>query len=141
MSIILAAAKSAHISYLLLAAICAHESRNFTLDYALYDNGSPSYSVCQVKEDTARMLGYTGDASQLRNGEVGIKYAALYLAYQQQRYGNDWLKLVASYNSGTYNESNKVLGCPRNLKYVRLVQEKLPKDLQSRLDCGNKEKK
>ncbi len=136
MSIIMSAAKAAHVSSILLAAICTHESRNFTLDYAMYDNGSPSYSVCQVKEETAKMLGFSGRAMELREAEVGAKYAALYLAYQMQRYGDDWLKLTASYNSGTYNESKRLPGCPRNVKYVRYVQKNLPKELQSRLDCG-----
>jgi len=135
-SIIISAAKAAHVSYLLLTAICAHESRNFTLDYAMYDNGSPSFSVCQIKQETAKMLGFSGDPMKLRNAEVGIKYAALYLAYQEQRYGeNDWVKLVAAYNAGTYNESPKVRGCPRNLRYVKLVQEKLPQNLQHKLNC------
>jgi soluble lytic murein transglycosylase-like protein len=135
LSIIANAAKAAKVSAILLAAVCAHESRDFTLDYAMYDNGSPSYSVCQVKEDTARMLGFKGNAMKLRNPYVGIKYAALYLAYQQQRYGDDWVKLTAAYNSGSYNPSNKVKGCPRNLKYLKSVKEELPDYLRYRLDC------
>ena len=138
--LITAAAKTAKVSAVLLYAICAHESRDFTLDYAQYDNGSPSYGVCQIKENTARLLGYQGDAMQLRNAEIGIKYAALYLAYQVKRYGDkDWVKLIASYNAGSFIESVKRPGCPKNLRYVNLVKQKLKKDLQNKLICGIKE--
>jgi soluble lytic murein transglycosylase-like protein len=141
LTIITAAAKAVGVSATLLFAICSHESRDFTLDYSEYDNGSPSYSVCQVKKDTAVMLGWKGkNPMELRNPHVGIKYAALYLKYQQDRpeYGKDWVKLVSAYNAGSYNESSKKPNCPRNLKYLRLVQEKLPKHLQHKLDCGKK---
>lgn len=136
-TIIATAAKAAKVSVTLLYAICAHESKDFTLDFSEYDNGSPSYSVCQVKEETAKMLGFSGNPEKLRNAIVGAKYAALYLKYQQERYGEDWIKLVSSYNAGSYAESRKVRGCPRNLKYLRLVRQKLPEHLQSKLDCGN----
>lgn len=139
LSIITQAAKAAKVSAVLLYAICSHESRDFTLDLAEYDNGSPSYSVCQVKLETAKMFGFSGDPMRLRDATVGVKYAALYLKYQQDRYGDaDWVKLTASYNSGTYVESNKVRGCPRNLAYLKLVRQKLPEALRARLDCGVK---
>lgn len=136
-TIITTAAKAAKVSVILLYAICAHESRDFTLDFSEYDNGSPSYSVCQVKEDTAKMLGFKGNPEKLRNATVGAKYAALYLKYQEDRYGSeDWIKLVSSYNAGSYTESRKVRGCPRNLGYLKLVRQKLPEHLKSRLNCG-----
>ncbi len=135
LQIITAAAKAAKVSAVLLYAICAHESRDFTLDFALYDNGSPSYGVCEIKSDTARMLGWNRkDEMELRNPYVNIPLAAEYLAYQQKRYGDDWVQLVSSYNAGSYVEG-KVKGCPRNLKYLNLVKEKLDKSLQYKLDC------
>jgi soluble lytic murein transglycosylase-like protein len=140
LQIIGVAAKAAKVSAVLLYAICAHESNDFMYDYTMYDAGSPSYSVCQIKESSARQLGFTGEAMELRNPNIGIKYAALYLKYQQQRYGNDWIKLVASYNAGSYIEG-KVKGCPRNLKYIRKVQQKLQKDLQRKLSCDIKDSK
>src|ERR1700677_2506812 len=134
LSIIANAAKAAKVSAILLAAICAHESRDFTLDFAMYDHGSPSFSVCQIKSGTAKMLGWNGrNEMELRNPYVGIKYAALYLSYQQKRYGEDWVKLVSSYNSGSYNPSNKVNGCPRNLKYLLSVKHELPEYLKYKL--------
>ena len=134
--IIAAAAKAAHISAVLLTAIASHESKDFELDYALYDAGSPSYSIFQLKEPTARMLGYKGPAMELRNANIAAKYAAQYIRYQMDRYGDDWCMVTAAYNSGTFIESEKKPGYPKNLKYVRLVQAKLPKELQYRLNCG-----
>ena len=134
LSIITAAAKAAKVSAALLYAVCNHESNSFMYDYTLYDNGSPSFSVCQIKEASARQLGFTGDAMELRNPYVGIKYAALYLAYEYNRYGNDWVKITSAYNAGSYVEG-KVKGCPRNLRYVNLVKEKLDKSLQYKLEC------
>lgn len=136
LQIITAAAKAAKVSAVLLYAICAHESRDYTLDYSELDNGTPSYSVCQVKSGTATMLHWSGkNEMELRNPYVGVKYAALYLRYQQDRgYGDDWIKLVSSYNAGSYVEG-KVKGCPRNLKYLNLVKEKLPENLRYKLEC------
>lgn len=135
LQIITAAAKAAKTSAVLLYAMCAHESMDFNFDYTQYDGNSPSYSVCQIKEKTSRQLGFKGEAMELRNPHVGISYAAKYLRYQLDRYGNNWCKAVAAYNSGTFIESSKKPGLPKNLKYVHLVQEKLPKDLQRKLSC------
>lgn len=137
--IIYAAAKVAKVSGALLYAICQYESRDFTVDFTEYDNGSPSYSVCQIKEDTARMMGFKGKAEKLRDARVGVKYAALYLARQQDQYGDDWCKLVAAYNAGTYYESKRSPGYPRNLVYVRRVQKNLDEKLKNRLSCKEEE--
>jgi soluble lytic murein transglycosylase-like protein len=142
LSIITAAAKAAKVSAVLLYSICAHESRDFTLDFALYDNGSPSYGICQLKEGTAKMLGWKGkDPMELRNPYTNVKYAALYLKYQQDRYGSeDWCILASAYNAGSFIESSKKPTFPRNLKYVNLVKEKLDKSIQHRLNCGKDRK-
>jgi len=139
-TIILNAAKVAKVSGTLLLAICSHESNNFTMNYVPHDHGSPSYGQCQVKKNTAELLGFKGKPEDLMNPETNIKYAALYLAYQQNRYGeDDWVMLTSAYNAGSYLPSAKVVGCPRNLKYVRLVKKKLPLEYQNRLDCGKTE--
>ena len=134
-TIILSAAKAAGVSGSLLLAVCSHESGDFKHNYNAFDVNSPSWGSCQLKYSTALQLGFKGLPHQLMNPRVNAKYAALYLKYQQSRYGNDWIKLVAAYNSGSYNPS-RVEGCPRNLKYLKLVQKKLPLDLRGRLDCG-----
>jgi soluble lytic murein transglycosylase-like protein len=139
-SIILNAAKVAKVSGILLTGICSHESNDFTMNYAPHDHGSASYGICQIKENSARQMGFTGLPIELMDPKVNAKYAALYLKYEQDRYGeDDWCVLTSAYNSGSYNESTKMPGYPKNLKYVRLVQRKLPDDFKDRLSCGNKE--
>ena len=137
---ILSAAKAAKVSGVLLLAICNHESGGFKYNYTAYDKGSPSYGVCQLKEASARQVGFKGKTEELMSSKTNIKYSALYLKYEQNRYGeNDWCILVASYNSGSWLESKKSPGYPKNLKYVRSVQRKLPEDFKDRLSCGNRE--
>lgn len=134
--IILNAAKIAHVSGVLLLAICTHESGGFTNNYNPNDKGTPSIGSCQVKEATANFLGFKGNPKKLMNPKINARYAAKYLAYQQTRYGeDDWVKLTASYNAGSY-KTGRIAGCPRNLKYVKLVQKKLSDDYKSRLSCG-----
>jgi len=138
-NIILHAAKIAKVSGVLLLRICSHESNNFQFNYNAHDKGSPSYGVCQIKEATARQFGFTGKANALKNPKISALYAARYLAYQESVYGNFWVKMTAAYNSGRYNPSNRILGCPRNLQYIRLVQKKLPDEYKDRLNCGDTE--
>lgn len=135
-SIILLAAKKAGVSGSLLLAICTHESglKNVLVPH---DGGSPTYGICQVKYDTAKMMGFNGEAKDLMTPKVNAKWAATYLKYQKSRYDGDWMKSTAAYNSGTYNESKKVPGCPRNLAYIRYVQEKLEDSLKPRLSCDS----
>lgn len=139
-SIIFSAAKAAKISGILLIAICLHESNDFMYDYTQYDHGTPSYSVCQIKESTARMLGFKGKTEELRNQIVAIKYSALYVKYQQDRYGEDWCKITSAYNAGTFIESKKSPGKPKNMGYVRKVQKKLAEDIRDKLSCGEEKK-
>jgi soluble lytic murein transglycosylase-like protein len=138
-SIILSAAKSAGVSGTLLLALCTHESGGFTHNYSPMDHGSPSYGSCQVKEATAFMLGFRGDAKKLNDPKINARYAARYLQYQQKRYGDDWVRLAGSYNSGSYRESRKIPGCPFNMGYVLKVQDKLPQYFKYKMRCGNKE--
>lgn len=139
-TIILSAAKSVGVSGSLLLAICNHESGGFKYNYTAHDKGSPSYGVCQIKLNSAKQLGFHGNPRDLMNPKINARFAALYLKYQQSRYGkNDWCVLAASYNSGSYSESKKYPGFPKNLKYVKLVQKKLPSKLRYRLQCGEQE--
>jgi soluble lytic murein transglycosylase-like protein len=86
------------------------------------DGGTPTYGICQVKYETAQMLGYSGQPSGLMDPKENAKWAANYLRYQQVRYG-DWCKAIAAYNAGRYNESTVMPGYPRNLKYVNNVKK------------------
>jgi soluble lytic murein transglycosylase-like protein len=133
-SIIVLAAKNAKVSSALLLAICTHES-GLNNVFVPHDGGSPTYGICQVKYDTAKMIGFKGKAKDLMKPEINAKWAAEYLKFQKSRYDNDWCKAVAAYNAGTYNESKIVPGKPRNLKYVRHVQRNLAENLKDKLSC------
>lgn len=134
-AIILAVAKKIGVAGALLLAICTQES-GLTNAYVLHDGGSPSIGVCQLKFETAKMLGFKGHASDLMNVNTNATYAAKYLAYQRTRYGDNWHMLAASYNAGSYNPSPKVVGCPRNLKYVKAVKSRLDGVYHARMACG-----
>jgi len=137
--IILAAAKTAKVSGSLLLAICTHET-NLTNIVVYNDGNSPSYGICQIKLETAKMIGFKGRAKDLINPQVNAKWAALYLKYQEQRYGaNKWCEMTAAYNAGSFSESKKFPGKPRNLKYVRRVQKNLDEELKNKLSCEPKE--
>jgi soluble lytic murein transglycosylase-like protein len=131
--IILSAAKSVKISGAILVAMCSHESglKNIVTPH---DGGSASIGICQVKLETATMLGYSGTASGLMNPQTNAKFAALYLKYQFERYQN-WCMAIAAYNAGRYNESRKEPGHPRNIKYVLNVGKKLNKHFQKTISC------
>jgi soluble lytic murein transglycosylase-like protein len=137
-AIILSAAKTAKVSGSLLLAICTHES-GLTNAMVLHGGNSPTYGVCQVKYETAHMIGFKGKPLDLMDPSTNAKWAAKYVSYQVGRYGSsDWCKLAAAYNAGTYNPSSKVLGCPKNLKYVKAVKSKLKREFHSRMACGGK---
>lgn len=135
-SIILSVAKAVGVSGPLLVAICSHESMGFTKNYNPRDNGSPSIGYCQLKYATAKLVGFKGKPKDLMDVRTNAYWAAKYLSKKEELYGDNWVKLVAAYNSGTYNPSEGVVGCPRNLGYIKLVKKKLPESLKKRLDCG-----
>jgi len=133
-TLILATAKKIGVAGSLLLAICTQESglNNVVVPH---DGGSPSYGICQVKEGTARHMGYKGHSKDLMDPATNIKWAAIYLKFQLDRYDNDWCKATAAYNAGSFNESKRYPGKPRNMKYIRLVQANLEKDLHYKLSC------
>ena len=132
-SIIIAAAKAAKVSGALLFAICLQESGNKNI-YTESDGGSPTYGICQVKYDTATMMGYKGDPKGLMVPATNAKYAAKYLKYQEKRYSGNWCHMTAAYNSGTLR-IEKRSGKPKNLQYVLKVQKKLQEKLRPQLSC------
>lgn len=134
-AIILGIAKSIGVPGSLLLAICTHESKLVNI-IAPNDNGSPSYGLCQIKEDTAKMLGFNEKPKRLMDPKVNVKYAALYLKMQLSRYDGDWCMATAAYNAGTYNPSMKVPGKPRNLQYVKGVVLHLDDKHKDFLICG-----
>lgn len=131
---LLTAAKSAKISGAILVAICSHESGLSNI-VTPRDHGSASYGICQIKHDTATMLGYHGKPEGLMDPKTNAKYAAIYLKYQFDRYDGDWCRAVAAYNAGRYNPSKKEPGHPRNIKYVLKVAKKLNKSFRETISC------
>lgn len=120
------------VPFALLMAICSHEGGGKNV-LTPNDKGTPSYGVCQVKSDTAIMFGYTGSEQELMIPKNNIRVAAKYLKYQLDRYDNDWCKATAAYNAGTYYESKKLPGKPKNYGYIQLVNGYLDEELT----CGN----
>lgn len=132
---VVAAAKAFKVSSSLLLAICTHESGGLKNVLVPHDHGTPTYGICQVKAGTAEMFGYKNEGTGLMDPATNAKYAALYLRYQLDRYDQDPCMSVAAYNAGSFNESTKVPGKPKNLRYVRLVQEQLPVGERHLLSC------
>ncbi len=83
------------------------------------DGGSPSLGICQIKLETARLMGFKGDQKQLMDPQVNITYSALYLHKQLLRYHQDVHKAVSAYNAGTW--SMNLQGQTKNLSYVNKV--------------------
>lgn len=137
-TLILTAAKVAKVSGPLLLAICVQESNLNPHALLPVDGKTPTYGICQIKLETAEMIGYKGDAKTLMLPAENAKWAAEYLKYQLERYDGDECKAVAAYNAGSYNESKKVPGKPRNLKYVKGVQDKLAEEHKPMLACEAK---
>jgi len=134
-SVILSAAKAANVSGTLLLAICTTESHLKNVKVP-HDGGSPSYGICQVKYETAKMLGFKGKPDDLMIPKINAKYAAKYIAYQKNRYGTkNWCIISSAYNAGSYNESKKLPGHPMNMRYVKKVQKHLDPLLHFRMVC------
>jgi soluble lytic murein transglycosylase-like protein len=112
------AAMSSKVDAQLLRAICYVES-SFKVRAVHYKDGGdnrPSYGICQLKESTARDMGFEGRIKDLRKPEINIKYAAEYLAFQLERYDNDIGKALTAYNRGSFKR-----GVDRRNQYVAAV--------------------
>lgn len=134
-AIILAIAKAVGIPGSLFLAICTHESKLNNV-ITPHDNGSPSYGLCQIKEGTARMMGFKGPVENLMKPLINAKYAALYLKKQLDRYNWDFCMATAAYNAGSYNPSKIVPGKPKNFKYINEVVLHLDDEHRDLLICG-----
>lgn len=88
----------------LLESICFVES-SYRPNMIHEDDGNgSSVGVCQVQLRTAAYLGYRGTERGLLGPGTNVFYAAKYLRYQYDRYG-DWQKAVGAYNAGVYRPS------------------------------------
>lgn len=120
--IILMVAKTVGVPGSLLLAICVHETK-LTRVIAINDGDSDTFGVCQIKHETAQMLGFKGTSEELMRTSINAEFAAKYLKYQLKRYNGDTLKATAAYNAGSYIPSTKVLGKPRNFEYIEKVNK------------------
>lgn len=108
-----------HLPEGLLSSICFVESSYRPAAINKDDGNSPSVGLCQIKYETAKMLGFSGKSKDLLDPTVNAFYAGRYLKKQLSRYKNNAVKAVAAYNSGTYREA--MYGGPLNNKYVDKV--------------------
>jgi len=139
-AIILAIAKTVGVPGHLMLAICSQES-NLKNVLVPHDVGSPSYGICQIKSNTAKMLGFKGLPIGLMDPHINVAYAAKYLKMQLKRYDNDWCKAAAAYNAGSYNPSKHDEHKPRNILYVKGVLLRLDENVRHCFVCGPKEVK
>ena len=132
---ILSTSKIVKVPSALLLAICMQET-GLTNAVHNHDGGSPSIGICQVKEATAKGLGYKGTARELKDPQTNIYWAARYIKYQEGRYGDNWCRVTAAYNAGSFIESKKNPGYPSNLRYVVGVQKNIAIEYKDRLSCA-----
>lgn len=83
----------------LIDSLCYIESKHKVNAIHHDDGNSDSIGICQIKYNTAKSLGYRGTIKNLYNPENNIKYAALYLRKQINRY-NSIQRGVVAYNRG-----------------------------------------
>ena len=84
----------------LLESLCYVESKHNITAVHEDDGGSDSLGVCQVKIETAQLMGFEGTEVELMDPKVNIFIAAAYLSHQLHRYG-DVTKAVIAYNRGS----------------------------------------
>lgn len=114
-----AATQSYHLPKGLLSALCYVESNHSIQAVNYNDGGADSLGICQLKYNTARLIGYKGTAKELLIPSTNIHWAGKYLFKQMNRYNGDINKAVAAYNAGTHLVNDK--GLTKNRKYVAKV--------------------
>jgi len=137
-TIILSAAAKVGVPGFLLLAICTTESM-LTNAFVPNDHGSPSIGACQLKKSTAEIVGFHGSEKDLMNPKTNALFAAKYLAWQLDRYDGDLCMATSAYNSGSYYESSKRPGLPKNWAYVKRVRSKMEEGYRGTLECFGKE--
>lgn len=84
----------------LLEAVCKVESNHKAEAIHRNDGKGHSYGVCQIKYNTAKLMGFHGSEKELMNPEVNIYYSGLYLKHQIDRYNSVEIGVIA-YNQGS----------------------------------------
>lgn len=89
----------------LISALCYQESRHKVTAVNPADGGEDSLGVCQIKEGTARQMGFKGTRADLMLPKNNVYYSAKYLRKMLDRYSWDIPKALAAYNAGPKNVS------------------------------------
>lgn len=87
----------------LMIAICMVESELNPKAIHPHDGDGTSYGLCQIKEATARLMGFQSKTGVLMDPHVNSYYATKYFSHQMEKYGDDWLRAIAGYNRGSSN--------------------------------------
>lgn len=116
---ILAASQTFSLPPGLLSAVCYVESHHKPRAVNRQDGGSPSLGLCQIKLDTAKLLGFQGKEKDLMNPKVNAYYAAKYLKKQLDRYDGYYYRAISAYNAGKFWMD--LNGMARNNDYVEKV--------------------
>jgi soluble lytic murein transglycosylase-like protein len=117
-TIITHAANQNNINPKLLYAVCQLESGLNAVAVNQDDGGSPSYGLCQIKLETARIYNSKLTIRKLFDPEINANYAAKHLQTLLKRYHNEEYA-VCSYNLG-YLKLNYE-GKPWNRGYYKKV--------------------
>jgi len=109
---------ASHVNPVLVAAIMETESGGNPKARASASGGG-AWGLLQIKESTARFLGFRGPMKKVLLPLVGLRLGVRYLAWQAQRHPYGW-DAVAAYNQGTPRWS-KDSRRYENQRYVRKV--------------------
>ncbi len=109
-----------------MSAVCYVESSHRSQVIHKDDGHGNSVGLCQIKVETARLLGFTGNQTDLLNPYSNAYWAAKYLKKQLVRYDNDLGKALSAYNAGSHRVKN---GKTRNQHYVDKVLKAMSNNL------------
>lgn len=109
----------------LLSAMCYAESRHRPAVINQHDGGSPSIGLCQMKVDTAKLLGFTGGVKELQDPLTNAFYAGKYLRKQLDRYNGNIPNAIGAYNAGPKGVDRclKERGKVCSVKHVQRVMQ------------------
>lgn len=85
----------------LLNSVCYIES-SYKADAIHHDDGNgDSLGLCQIKIQTAKLMGFKGTIKQLMNPTINAYFAGKYLSHQLKRYNGNIAKALVAYNMGS----------------------------------------
>lgn len=109
----------------LLSSICYVESKHDISAYHKHDGKGNSVGVCQVKIQTAMMLGFRGSEKELMEPSTNVMYAAKYLQHQLIRYDGDTVAAIISYNRGSKKLLTRTDYSDKVIKYWENINAKM----------------